>query len=281
MAAIYCFIVSSMKTILWASDLHLNLAKDNKIDDFIIDVNQRRADLLLLTGDLTEAPLLHEHLKMLSEKIKIPIYFILGNHDYYKSSVETVTSKLKKFIKNQKNIFWLTESDLLPLGESSCLIGCENWWDGYFGSNKQTFLQEFIMRQDYKEIKELSVPKKNRIEVLRELNSSCMKKIITSLNEALLKFDNVYLAVHVPPFQEACSFADYSLSEEWLFHFCCYSLGQHLINVMNNHHNKQLTVLCGHTHSSAYFKPASNITVLTAKASYRKPKIYTSITISK
>jgi len=57
--------------------------------------------------------------------------------------------------------------------------------------------------------------------------------------------------------------------------------GKYLVGIMKANKDKQLTVLCGHTHSSAYFKPLPNLTVLTGKANYYKPKIYTAIALSK
>jgi 3',5'-cyclic AMP phosphodiesterase CpdA len=45
-----------MKTIVWATDLHLNYAGNNAIEHFLERVKANKPDGVILTGDLTEAP---------------------------------------------------------------------------------------------------------------------------------------------------------------------------------------------------------------------------------
>lgn len=268
-----------IKTILWASDTHFNLAKQKNIKKFIDEVNSNSSDMLLITGDISEAPYLHEHLEMLETNIKMPIYFIIGNHDFYHSSIDKTLFKLSKFVDDHPKLKWLTKEGIVELNEKTCLIGNENWWDGYYGYNNQTFLQEFVMRHDYKLIEDLKVSKKERVKILQRINNICLNQISNKLNEALTKYDKIFLAAHVPPFPENCSFSEIALSDEWLFHTCSYSLGILLMNTMKQYPEKQLIVLSGHVHDQSFFQPLPNLISLTAKASYCKPKINSVIVV--
>jgi predicted phosphodiesterase len=65
----------------WVTDPHI---------DPTTEANLRRAmraggqvDAAVCTGDLSSAPRLREHLHQLREALRCPVYFVLGNHDYY------------------------------------------------------------------------------------------------------------------------------------------------------------------------------------------------------
>lgn len=271
-----------MTKILWSSDIHLNLAKPKKIDEFCESVREKKGDILILTGDLSESDTLHNHLTFLSERINIPIYFCLGNHDYYKSSIDKVNEKLEKFLNKSpnKNLNWITKSGIVKLTERTCLIGGENWWDGGFGEiNKQGLIHELIMLQDYRDIEDLSVGKDKRLKRVQEITDKFMKHFKELLPKAFEQFDEVILMTHVPPFKESCSYEASPLPEEWLFHFCCRTMGEYLLDTMKENKKKQLMVLSGHVHEQSFFKPLGNLTSIVASASYFKPKICTSIVI--
>jgi len=61
--------------------------------------------------------------------------------------------------------------------------------------------------------------------------------------------------------------------DNWLPHFSCKAVGDVLLEVMEKNPDKQLTVLCGHTHSCGEAHPLPNITVYTGQAEHGSPTI--------
>ncbi len=55
--------------------------------------------------------------------------------------------------------------------------------------------------------------------------------------------------------------------------FSCRAVGDAVLDVMRPAHDVQLTILCGHTHSSGECQPLPNVKVLTGGAHYGEPGI--------
>lgn len=268
------------KVIAWASDTHFNLTTENKIKKFCKDIIFEDECIgLILTGDIAESDSVLKHLVELYSQIQIPIYFVLGNHDYYKSSIKTVTQEL--MAKLPPNIHWLTTIDYIPISEDICLVGNENWWDGRSGSLESLgLLDGIIMAPDYMLIEDIAwLSKEQRFEKLRELADKATQQIISKLLSAFEKFNEVILCVHVPPFEESCEHNGTRMTDNWLPHFNHKALGDSLLEFMSTRKEKKLTVLAGHTHESTVYKPLKNLTVKVANASYFVPTVHKFIKI--
>ena len=56
-------------------------------------------------------------------------------------------------------------------------------------------------------------------------------------------------------------------------------LGKALTEIMKEHSENQLTVLCGHTHHHAVYEPLSNLRVLVGHADYGFPEVQEPINV--
>jgi predicted MPP superfamily phosphohydrolase len=74
----------------WATDVHLNFLTDHDLMAFCASVAELRPDALVLTGDIAEAPNLGRLLGRVASALERPIYFVLGNHDFYHGSIAEV-----------------------------------------------------------------------------------------------------------------------------------------------------------------------------------------------
>jgi hypothetical protein len=83
----------------------------------------------------------------------------------------------------------------------------------------------------------------------------------------------VLVITHVPPWREACWYQGRLSDDEWAPHFTCQAVGDAISEVMQPFPHRQLTVLCGHTHSPGEAEIAPNIRVLTGGAAYGEPDI--------
>ncbi len=79
-----------VRRLAWATDVHLNFLAANGLDAFCESLSRQEADAVVITGDIAEAPSLESLLSIVAAELKTPIFFVLGNHDYYRSSIPRV-----------------------------------------------------------------------------------------------------------------------------------------------------------------------------------------------
>ena len=91
--------------------------------------------------------------------------------------------------------------------------------------------------------------KADRLRVLNKLGDEAAQFFQEMLPKALAQFQQVYLVTHVPPFREATWYMGGISDDNFLPHFSCKVVGEVLVDIMQQHPDRQLTVLCGHTHS--------------------------------
>lgn len=96
----------------WLTDIHLNFLKVEMRQKLYANILATACDALLISGDIAEAPSLTDLLCEMAVQIKKPIYFILGNHDYYRGTVGDVRKVLTTLSTVNANLFWLPASGL-------------------------------------------------------------------------------------------------------------------------------------------------------------------------
>lgn len=91
----------------WLTDVHLNFLDANERKKFYQEIINTSSDGVLLSGDIAEAPSIKNILQELSNFIKKPIYFILGNHDYYRGQINEVRCEMTRLTESSEHLFWL------------------------------------------------------------------------------------------------------------------------------------------------------------------------------
>ena len=91
--------------------------------------------------------------------------------------------------------------------------------------------------------------------------------------EALERFDQVVFLTHVPPFREACWYDGRISNDEWLPHFTCKATGDAIREAAERHPERQIEVLCGHTHGAGTAEILPNLVVYTGGAEYGEPAV--------
>jgi hypothetical protein len=95
-----------------------------------------------------------------------------------------------------------------------------------------------------------------------------------------LHLDHVLVLTHVPPFREACWHEGRISSDDFLPHFACAATGTVLRDFADAHPERQVTVLCGHTHSAGEAVIRPNLRVRTGSARYGEPAVQDVITVA-
>lgn len=259
-----------MKRIAWITDIHLDFVSGQGLSAFCGQIKSALPDLVLLGGDISIAPTLREDFRRLEVELSLPIYFVLGNHDFYQGSITSVRSLVASLSDQSKWLRWLTRCGVVPLTETACLIGHDGWADGRMGNASASR----VMLNDYLLINELAyLPVAERFDRLHRLGDEAAAYIKQVLPEALEKYQQIILVTHVPPFRQACWHEGQISDDEFLPHFTCQAVGDVLMSIMQQHPDRQMLVLCGHTHGSGEATILPNLRVITGRAQYGVPQM--------
>jgi 3',5'-cyclic-AMP phosphodiesterase len=261
-----------MTKLAWMSDIHLNFLGTVQIENWLNELQEQAYDALLITGDIGEANSLHDYLIRMADHLRLPIYFVLGNHDYYHGSIEGVRTGIHRLAAERELLRWLPLQGIVRLNEEAALIGHDGWGDGGYGN----FMQSSVMLNDYLYIQELvNLKAVDRLLRLRALGQESALYLRRNLPKAFEEFRHVYVAVHPPPYQEAAWHMDKTPvdNDPFLPHFTCKAVGDVLLDITAAYPEKQVTVLCGHTHGTGKVSMRPNLHVLTAGAEYGHPRV--------
>jgi len=259
-----------MKRVVWLTDIHLNFLPDARVNAFLAQVADARPDAVLIGGDIGEAHDVCDYLGRIGETIRVPIYLVLGNHDFYFGSIRETRLRVAQFCADHPRLHYLSIDDVAELAPHVGLVGHDGWADGRLGD----YLRSLVMMNDYKLIMELTgLNKLDRWEVLKGLGDEAAAHFRRVLPGALEKYRDVVLLTHVPPFREACWHEGRISNDDWAPHFTCQASGQAILEATRLHPDGRLTVLCGHTHGGGETQPRQNLQVITGGAEYGKPEI--------
>ena len=260
--------------ILWATDIHLDAAELETAEAFCTAVNEQAAETLLLGGDTADGPELDHWLEFLADRIEVPIRFVLGNHDYYGSSIAKTREGMLRY-KNEK-LSWLPAAGVVQLGERIALVGEGGWGDARLGD----FDRSPIVLTDYLAIKELAQvfdldtfdgdlsTQKALKEALMDLGTHAANSLRPALLRAVSENRHVLVLTHVPPFKESCWYQGEPTDDHWLPGFSCKAMGDLLLEAARDHPECRVTVFCGHTHGHGVADMLPNLRVHTGEARY-------------
>jgi Icc-related predicted phosphoesterase len=254
----------------WLTDIHINFVKAADFRAFLDAIVRAGPDAVLITGDIGEAHSSVAYLKTIAEELARPVYFVLGNHDFYAGSFASVRESMQRLTKSTPNLIWLTESGVVELAPHSALVGHDTWADARLGDFEHTpvMINDFLLIEDLK----LKPPEVVRATMERAADAGAAH-LQTLLPKALEAHSHVICGIHVPPFIEAAWHEGEHSDKDWLPFFASKSTGEAILNAARKFPDKKLTVLCGHTHGSGEYSPLPNVTVITGGAEYGKPTI--------
>jgi len=277
---------SNSKKYVWVTDTHLDhlcfdgVPKDDRWDNFVQELNNRSPEAVIITGDISNALYIKDHLKLLEQQLTTSkVFFILGNHDFYGGSIEKVRKSMVEEVSSEKMVY-LSSLGYVPLTETTALVGHDGWYDGLYAN---WFAPNVVLMNDYLVIKEMrdvwfgsysdaSLNKQRTHTLMGKLAKECEFHIHKNLSEAAKTHKTVLFATHVPPFAENSRYRGAVSSPAWLPNFSSKYAGDALLEVAKAHPDNQFIVLCGHSHGNALFKPLRNLECHTGFAEYGFPE---------
>lgn len=262
------------KKYLWFTDTHFNRVYFWNLIKFFLKIRKENPVGIFLTGDISDGKTTIFYLKLLASLIKIPIYFILGNHDLYFSSFDKTFRKIRKTCGKYSNLIWMTESELIFLNQEVGLIGVDGWYDARLGNPSYLAITiDWVMIKDFRELSNMD----ERIEAFRNKAKKSVELLEKKLIQALDKFKTVYILTHMPPWKQATRDEGTLLESFYLPYNVNLGMGEMIEKIMKNNSTKNVVILTGHTHHPEFIRVSKNIFCQVGEAgikSLNSQKIY-------
>jgi 3',5'-cyclic-AMP phosphodiesterase len=256
----------------WASDTHLDYVTDDTLIAFAESLIVNDPSGIVLTGDISNAKELTYHLSAIEKIVNRPVYFVLGNHDFYGSGIETTRKNMRDTVAMSQFLRYLSITHYMMLSPSTVILGHDCWYDALHGdpNDPRMVLNDWISIKEYLG--------KNHDEIIaysRKLAVEGVVHIMNGIKKALAikSVKNVIVLSHVPPFKETHIYngeigADYA--QPW---FTSKLLGDMLSDAARSYSNVNFTVLAGHTHGKVDISKTHNLHVKVAGARYGRPTL--------
>jgi predicted phosphohydrolase len=260
----------------WITDPHFNHCPLATWDCLIAQVHACRCDGLIISGDISEGDDVVFQLRRLADAVGLPIHFVLGNHDFYHSSIERTRDAIRKAVADHPLLNYLTESEPVSIGDVA-LIGVDGWGDATVGDYQRSTvrLNDFRLIEDFL----LAAPSLWK-SILRDLGQCSARRLQSLLLSAVATHKRLLVVTHVPPFRQACWYQGKTTDDNWAPFFVSGQCGDALIDFAQSQPDSTIDVLCGHTHSGGIAKMRDNLIVTTAGADYGSPKVAAVIAIA-
>jgi Icc protein len=259
----------------WLTDIHLNFVKASKRRHFLASIKEQ-ADAFAISGDIGESHDIVQYLLEMDEVIQKPIYFVLGNHDFYRGSITKTRQLIVQLVGEAKHLKYLTTVGFAELSPQTAIIGHDGWADGRLGDFQGTD----VILNDHLLIEEIAQWYNNGFldrvglgNTLISLANEAAHHLEQELSKATAKYTNIIAVTHVPPFKEAAWYQGKISNDDFLPYFACKIVGDVLKKVMQSNPQSKLLVLCGHTHSGGEVQILPNLQVLTGEAEYGEPVV--------
>ena len=262
--------------LVWTTDLHLNHVPPTSWERWTKELASHGADGVVISGDISEGDDVVLQLRRLAEQSQSPIYFVLGNHDFYQSSIGVTRQNVIAASRELPMLTYLTDSSAIELADGVFLIGDDGWGDGvegdYDGSTIR--LNDFQLIDDFR----LADPSQWR-RLIQTQGAESAQRLESKLDAIPKDASEILVVTHVPPFREACWYEGKTTDDNWAPFFVCGQVGQVLQNATRVRRNCRITVLCGHTHHAGVANLDPNLTVHTGAAEYGSPRVEGLVTV--
>ncbi len=256
-------IPKSSTSVLQLTDLHLDKLDPDQIDRLLNHVAKIDCDCVCITGDVSIARHLREHLAALAAACAPrAVYMVCGNHDYYGSSVAAVDAVVKELCAETKNLHHLDGGQMIALNRHTCIIGHRGWADARAGLGSRSHLKS----PDHRAIRDFHGLRHQQAMLrMNRMGKESAERIRRILPLALTRYRHVILLTHVPPYEEVARFNGRRCGNVHLPHFTNLSAGLAIRGIARAFPTRKITILSGHTHSHAVALVAPNLCVRVAR----------------
>lgn len=257
----------------WATDLHLDVDVD--AEEVGAEFAKSGADALVITGDIAVSNMLAGCLDTLVDTVGVPIFFVLGNHDYYGSTFRETDQVADRV--QRPGLTWLRKAGVVKLSPTTALVGTDGLYDfGYGTGPEDVWLRDFGRIRDFDGADILQ-----RRHVMQRRGKRLAARVEPALHRACETHERVIFATHVPPFPDAAGWRNEPfIPDRYQPFYADRSMGDMLLSVAAAHRETQILVLAGHTHGAGRAAIAPNLVARTGGATYGAPEIVDILDVS-
>jgi predicted phosphohydrolase len=238
-------------------------------------ITDKRAEGVILTGDISLSPLLENHLIALEARLNVPVYFVLGNHDFWDGGFDETRTKVTRLANASRFLKYMGSLPYLSLTPSTIVVGHDGWYDARNG-----IIDSSIMMNDWSHIAEFSravSPKGVDLDVIIETSRQqalfSATKMMNGIKNGIRQQrpERVVVLTHVPPFAELHeNVRAGAASLPW---YTSKTTGDMLISAARAYPEVQFEVFCGHSHTRVDRQVAQNMFCHVGGAEYGNPGI--------
>lgn len=266
--------IVDMAAYAWATDIHLDFlgGDDQRLIRFAESLVAQNPTGLLLTGDLSTAKTLVYHLSALERVVQRPIYFVLGNHDYYGSAIEPVRKAMRELTNVSPFLRYMPTMPYYALTPTTAVVGHDAWYDAYYGDAQRS---NFGMT-DWRAIQDFAQVNGNKATIItqaRKLAHEGVTHVHNGIKQAVRYHRNIVVLTHYPPFRESHIYEGKIGDEDAQPWFTCKMMGDMLLDASKAFPTHTFTVLAGHTHGKYTGKITDNLIVNVGGAEYYAPQL--------
>lgn len=255
---------------IWITDPHFDHVAASDRDDFFASLREQPAGGIFLTGDISEGDDVTVMLRRLAADAGLPVYFVLGNHDFYGKTIAATRREVVAITRDERRLSYLTDCQPIQIGPSVYLIGDDGWGDGTVGDYEASpiRLRDFAMIDDFTQ-----VPPERWRDQIAQLGRESAERLEVKLRSLPGDATDVIVLTHIPPFRESCWYEGRTADDLWAPFFVCGEVGRMLQTIAPERIHLRITVLCGHTHHDGVATMAPNLIVYTGASAYGNPAI--------
>jgi len=205
-----------------------------------------QADALVVSGDIAESNSLDEILRQMDAVLTMPVYFVLGNHDFYRGDVAGIRSAVAGMVSGAKNLVYLSQAGVVELLPSTALVGHDGWPDARLGDfdGSNVIFNDFLLIDELRHWNNpYTLDRPALRKALQALGDEAAGYLKGVLPLAAEQYPHVIVATHVPPIREAAWYQGRPSGDEYLPFVCCKAVGDVLLEVARSYPKCQLLVL--------------------------------------
>jgi predicted MPP superfamily phosphohydrolase len=258
--------LNTSQKVVWLTDIHLNALDKANLKQFFKEVRDLQPSAVFITGDISDGVNTFVYLAHLKEVLKVPIFYVLGNHDFYYGKID----EIRNLTKTLKDVNYLTNSLPISLNKNTQLVGHDGWTDGREGDfhSSNIWLNDYQLIQDFK-----GLDKESILIKIRSLADDAASSIQSKLDKLSPDTKNVIILTHVPPFKEVCLYDGKPGDEHWHPHFVSKVFGDVVKKHAAAHPQRNYVVLCGHSHNECDTNLLPNLRVIVGDGVVGNPKV--------